>query len=655
VLGRTAVFNHEVVTSYTVTVRVFNVNDTSLFDEMSVEVPVGNVDDTAPLFGVETVARSVVENTVGTLSIPLACDADNSSTVVVYTLTDDVANMMTINSSTGVLTYRAFDREDRQVVNANDAYAVRVWASDGIQNSSVLVVVTIQDQNDNSPLFGAPVYSFDLTEESVFGTTVGVGLRADASDADKAGTNASLFALTISGDFSSLFGITASTGQISTTGRVDREGVSGEWIQLVVTATDFGAPTRLSSNSTIVIHVTDINDQSPVLSSASIHVAENHDVGVATPLFVDTAVHIDNYPNNQTVYALVDAPTMFAIEAFNGAIYLSQALDYDAGDTFYALVVRATDALNTSQTSTSTVNVTVDDINDQDPQFTQATYSFSVTENDASLPSAVGVVSANLRDTVGVATYTLAQASSTFEVDSTTGQVSVVVALDREVASSHAFVVVVTDVATYDGVVYTRTANTTVVLTVVDENDNSPAFSNATYTFAVQEQTIADEALVGQVAATDPDAASFGTAGIVYTSDMPQFVFSGAELRTASGFVLDRDNNRSVFLHRPSECAAPVSADTVVLVVTATDANGVGRNTSVCVYVQVSDINDNAPVFTNNMTASVPEVGASNGRVVRVLTANDVDLGVNAVVAFRCVPPTPTPTPTFFFCSHQRR
>ena len=59
-------------------------------------------------------------------------------------------------------------------------------ATDGIQSSSCIVRLDIDDTNDNAPHFGKHIYSFDISEDTPIGTTLG-GVSANDPDSGAAG------------------------------------------------------------------------------------------------------------------------------------------------------------------------------------------------------------------------------------------------------------------------------------------------------------------------------------------------------------------------------------------------------------------------------------------------------------------------------------
>ena len=65
------------------------------------------------------------------------------------------------------MTTSQLDRETKS------QYTLTVVATDGVQSSSCIVQLNIEDVNDNDPRFSKSFYSFDVSEDTPIGTTLG--------------------------------------------------------------------------------------------------------------------------------------------------------------------------------------------------------------------------------------------------------------------------------------------------------------------------------------------------------------------------------------------------------------------------------------------------------------------------------------------------
>ena len=140
------------------------VSDGSLSSSQSIAVAVGNVNE-APSFSIAS-AQSYVENSGATISVA-ANDPDASSSLT-YTLSGTDASKFTISSS-GVLSFSsAPDYEAPSDSGSNNIFNVSVAVSDGVNSSSVALVISLTD--DTSDNYGirlpAQVALAELKKES---------------------------------------------------------------------------------------------------------------------------------------------------------------------------------------------------------------------------------------------------------------------------------------------------------------------------------------------------------------------------------------------------------------------------------------------------------------------------------------------------------
>ena len=138
--------------------------------------------------------------------------------------------------------------------------------------------------------------------------------------------------------------------------------------------------------------------------------------------------------------------------------------------------VKAIDQGNPARTGSALVSVIIEDLNDETPKFSQDTYSFNVKENLA--PGiAIGALSATDKDAAPHNEFTFSFYPTqgipidAFKIDPKTGVISTAKTLDREERSQYQLVGLVSDNDMPD-----KSSTATIVITVEDENDNSPNF-----------------------------------------------------------------------------------------------------------------------------------------------------------------------------------
>ncbi|XP_012936099.1 protocadherin-11 X-linked [Aplysia californica] len=216
----------------------------------------------------------------------------------------------------------------------------------------------------------------------------------------------------------------------------------------------------------------------------------------------------DSSLNGRIRYSLLDNGSgLFSVDSRTGLIITKAVLDYET-QVSVTLTVKASDG-GTGNTSESTAKVFINilDINDEGPIFSQANYTFAVQEN-LPIGSIIGLVKATDRDsgTNGMLRYAILNSgpSHLFSVDSITGQITSIAALDREVQDSVTLTVSAADLGPVS-----RSASAVVNINIVDVNDNAPIFSAANYMFVLSDRAPIGTR-IGQVFATDFDMGANG-------------------------------------------------------------------------------------------------------------------------------------------------
>ena len=223
-----------------------------------IEVAVIDVNDNTPLFRQTSYMANLIENNpVGTFLTQLnATDQDaGRNAEIEYSIQEDLRDIFHIDPTTGIITTNTvLDHE--QVYE----FSIRVYATDKgtpRRNSTALLVVYIQDENDERPTFSQEAYSFGVLENEGPHTPVGT---VHASDKDSPPNNQMEFLLLSNEDHT--FAIDPFSGQISTRVTLDRE--RQPVYLLIVVATDKGTPPQSSSVS-VSVYVDDQNDHAPVI------------------------------------------------------------------------------------------------------------------------------------------------------------------------------------------------------------------------------------------------------------------------------------------------------------------------------------------------------------------------------------------------------
>ena len=536
----------------------------------AVAITVTGVNDNSPVFTSPATASVAESETLAYTAV--ATDADGDS--LRYSLSGTDAALFTINETTGEVSFNeAPDVEDPDDANGDNVYNITVTASDntgGTPDTNQAVAITVTGVNDNAPVFTSPATASVEESQTLAYTAVATDADGDSLRYSLSGTDAALFT------------INETTGEVSFNEAPDVEDpddANGDNVyNIVVTASD--GTTANDINQAVAITVTGVNDNAPVFTSpATANVEENQ-----TAAYTAVATDADGDP---LTYSLSGTDAgLFTIDPATGVVSFSEAPDVEDpddanGDNVYDIVVTASDNTGGTPDTNQAVAITVTDVNDNAPVFTSPATA-GAAENQRSAYTAVATDADG--DTL---TYGLSGTDAElFTIDGSTGVVSFRAAPDFEMPGDdngdNDYSIIVT---AFDG---DNTANHAVVITVTDENEDgsAPVFTSPATAGAAENQTLAYTAM-----ATDGDG------------DTVSYRLSGAD---AARFTIDETTGVVSFMEAPDfENPADAGGDNVYnIIVTATDDT---NDTTQAVAITVTNVNDNAPVFTSPATASVAE------------------------------------------------
>uniref|UniRef100_A0A3Q1F4P6 Protocadherin 18b n=1 Tax=Acanthochromis polyacanthus TaxID=80966 RepID=A0A3Q1F4P6_9TELE len=517
-----------------------------------VEVEVLDINDNSPHFSRAIVPIEISESaSVGT-RIPLdgAVDADvGENSLYTYSLTPNNFFKIDIRTRTDGAKYaelvvmRELDRE------VQSSYQLQLTASDnGVppKSGSTLVKISISDSNDNSPAFDEQAYIINLLENSPLGTLI---IDLNATDPDE-GTNGKIvysFSSHVSPKILETFKINPENGHITLIKKVDYETTAS--YELDVQAQDLG-PNSIPGLCKIVVKVVDVNDNKPEININLMTPGKEEVAYISEGAPVDTfiaLVRVDDSDAgfNGEVVCRLHGHGHFRLQKTyekNYMILTNVSLDREKRSE-YSLTVIAEDRGSPSLSTIKHFTVQVLDENDNPPRFEKSRYEVFKSENNSPGAYLMTVVASDPDlGTNGQVTYTImdvmVQASpiSTYvTIDLSTGAIYALRSFDHEDVSRIAFTV-----QARDGGNPALSANTTVLLTVLDENDNppiihSPSLRNHTAELPVWKYASPGQ-LITALKVTDRDAGANGemSCAIVGGNEDGLFVMDArrCELRT---------------------------------------------------------------------------------------------------------------------------
>ncbi|XP_070603005.1 protocadherin gamma-C5-like isoform X4 [Erythrolamprus reginae] len=250
-----------------------------------------------------------------------------------------------------------------------NAYEIAIYIKDKgspAMEGHCNIRVELVDVNDNSPEIMLTTLSSSVQEDAPIGTIIAL-IQAKDNDSEENGQVRLEIPRHVPFKLVSSF-----KGHYSlvTNGPLDREKTAG--YSITIKATDSGIPQK-STEKTILIQVSDINDNAPTFSIASYtaHVEENTSPG--TLVFSVSACDPDVGVNSKLSYSIVDTgnhglpiSTYFHINQENGSIYTSRVLDYEQEKVFQ-VSVEVKDSGFPPLSSTSTLHLFIVDQNDNAP------------------------------------------------------------------------------------------------------------------------------------------------------------------------------------------------------------------------------------------------------------------------------------------------
>ncbi|XP_068817412.1 protocadherin-15 isoform X5 [Capricornis sumatraensis] len=528
--------------------------------------------------------------------VALDKDIEDTKDPELHLFLNDYTSVFTV-TQTGITRYltllQPVDREEQQT------YTFSITAFDGVQESEpVIVTIRVMDANDNSPTFPEISYEVYVYTDMNPGDSV---IQLTAVDADE-GSNGEITYEILAGAQGD-FIINKTTGLITVAPGV--ELMVGRTYALTVQAADNAPPAeRRHSICTVYIEVLPPNNQSPPRFPQlmySLEISEAMRIGA-----VLLNLQATDREGDPITYAIEngDPQRVFNLSETTGILTLGKALDRESTDR-YILIITASDG-RPDGTSTATVNVVVTDVNDNAPAFDPyLPRNLSVVEEEAN--AFVGQVRVTDPDAGinGQVHYSLGNFNNLFRITSN-GSIYTAVKLNREVRDYYELVVVATD-----GAVHPRHSTLTLAIKVLDIDDNSPVFTNSTYTVVVEENLPAGTTFL-QIEAKDVDLG----ANVSYRIRSPE---------VKHFFALHPFTGELSLLRSLDYESFPDQEASITFLVEAFDIYGTMPPGIATVTVIVKDMNDYPPVFSKRIYKGMVAPDAVKGTPITTVYAEDAD------------------------------
>ncbi|XP_021237554.1 protocadherin-15 isoform X1 [Numida meleagris] len=523
-------------------------------------------------------------------------DVEETKDPQLHLFLNDYNTFFTVTQS-GITRYltllQPVDREAQQL------YTFSMIASDGVQESTpVTVNIVVIDANDNSPTFSNISYNVKIYTDMGPGEDI---IKLTAVDADE-GPNGQIVYEILAGDQGD-FIINDRTGLITIAPGVVLS--VGRSYALTVKASDSAPPAqRRSSITTVYVEVLPPNNQSPPRFPQLMYSLEVSEAMRTGAILLNLQAFDREGDPIRYLIENGDPQQVFNLSQSSGLLALEKPLDRESTDR-YILIVTASDG-RPDGTSTATVNIVVTDVNDNGPVFDMfLPKNLSVQEEEAN--AFVGQVRATDPDAGvnGQVHYSLANFRNLFRITSN-GSIYTAVKLNREVRDYYELIVEATD-----GAVDPRRSTLTLAIKVLDIDDNSPVFTNASYAVSVPENLPPGTVFL-QIEAKDVDLGS----NVTY------------QIRTQEAleyFALNKYTGELSLLKSLDYESFSDTDATFTFLVEAFDSKGTMPPGLATVTVRVKDMNDYSPVFSKTLYRGMVAPDAVKGTVITTVSAEDQD------------------------------
>nr|XP_051700316.1 protocadherin beta-18 isoform X1 [Oryctolagus cuniculus] len=371
--------------------------------------------------------------------------------------------------------------------------------------------------------------------------------------------------------------------------------------------------------------VKDINDHAPTFLDKNIllKILEGTTSGTSFPM--DSAQDLDVGKNGVQNYTITPNPHFHLKLQDNddGSKYpeliLDRPLDREK-EPELSLMLTALDGGSPPRSGIALIRVVVLDINDNAPEFEKPVYEVQVPENSP-VDSLIIKVSASDLDAGinGELSYSFSHVSrdarKTFEIHPISGEVHLKALLDFETIQSYTINIQAIDGGSLSG-------KATILVRVVDVNDNPPEIAMTSLISPIPENS-SPEMVVAVFSVRDPDSGENGRTVCSIQNDLP--------------FLLKPTFKNFYTLVTESPLDRETRAE-YNITITVSDLGTPRLTTRHHVAVQVSDVNDNAPAFSQAAYTLLVRENNSPGLLIGSVSASDRDAGANAQVTYSLLP-----------------
>ncbi|XP_060743339.1 protocadherin alpha-3-like [Tachysurus vachellii] len=421
----------------------------------------------------------------------------------------------------------------------------------------------------------------------------------------------------------SLFKLNQDDGVLYTTGKIDREEVC-ERISACLINMKIALENPLEIHY-VEVEVVDINDHAPTFPEIEKRLEISENAVSGSRFQIQAARDADSGMNSVQTYK-ISQNEHFRVEVKDGSdrkmpfLILQKSLDRETSPS-HKLLLTALDGGKPPKSGNLEITIDVLDVNDNIPVFTKDSYSVKLSENVPIGTRVAQVNATDLDDGVNGEVFFIfghdveTDLRTLFDLDPVTGEIVVKGHIDFEQKDHYEI-----DIQASDKALAPLTADKSILIQIVDVNDNAPEIEVTSFSSTVPEDTKLGTT-VALISVSDLDSGLNGKVSCSVLEEIPFKLMQASQhniysLTTSS--LLDREK---------------ISKYDITLV--AQDAGQPALSSFKSITVQLSDVNDNSPAFSLNPYIFYVTENNVPGTSMFSVSATDCDLDENALITYQ--------------------
>jgi protocadherin Fat 1/2/3 len=379
------------------------------------------------------------------------------------------------------------------------------------------------EEEDELTSDGRVLHKFKVPENSRFATIVGI---INETTSVSGGPNSNLKYKLL--NYKSRFAIDSKSGVLTVKGLIDREDKDNYQLYVTVSDADSGSTIR---QLTVVVTVTDVNDNAPVFRERTYYARVREDLPVGAVIMRMRAVDDDEGLGGRVVYsirkhsspsspmptsALADNKQQqhfmeedaFTIDDVMGNVRIAKELDFESKQVYNLTIVARDQGVPVFE-STANLLIEVEDVDENQfaPKFKDFVLTAHVKENSpiGTVVMTVDAIDEDWIEKRGSSERKVwfqlvaGNGIGSFAVDAESGRISTSAVLDREIESRYWLTLVARDKSPIP-----KSSHVHVFIDIQDENDSAPCSDQPFYAVTVKENATIDSVVL-QIHSHDDD------------------------------------------------------------------------------------------------------------------------------------------------------